>query len=409
MKLNWKSRNWLHVASVTLLGVGLTSTFSAAGRKQQPPPPPPPNGLGAPLAGLTTAERAAFDQGRMAFSTREDALTGLGPVFNGDSCVQCHNAGAPGGAGNDPTLTRVTRIGGIRNGVYSDLADLGGPVLQRRSLREFNPRYPHAGEVVPAGAQFVSRRVTTPLFGLGLIEAIPEATILARTRLVLPDGVAGVANLVVNAENGRTEVGRFGWKSQVSKIGVFSADAYLNEMGVTTPLFPRENLPQGRPIAPGADLVGDPEDRVDAGRFTNFMKFVSAPPQRPLTPSALRGQTVFNNLGCNNCHVASMNTGPNLSAALANKNVNLYSDLLLHKMGTTLADGIVQGKATGDMFRTAPLWGLSVRRLLLHDGRAATIDQAILLHGGEAERSRQRFSAATTLDRGALNEFLNSL
>ncbi|HLO99636.1 MAG TPA: di-heme oxidoredictase family protein [Fimbriimonas sp.] len=395
--------------SVSLLSFGLASSFSAASKKQQPPPPPPQNGFGAPLASLTATERAAFDQGRMAFGLREDPTTGLGPVFNGDSCQQCHNAGAPGGAGNDPILSRVTRIGAIRNGVYSDLADLGGPVLQRRSLREINPNYPHTGEVVPAGAQFVSRRVTTPLFGLGLIEAIPDSTILTRAAAVLPDGIKGVANLVVNPENGRTEVGKFGWKAQTSRISVFSADAYLNEMGVTTPLFPKENLPQGRPIAPGADLVGDPEDRVDAGRFTNFMKFLGAPPTRTLTANALRGRTVFSNLGCNHCHTPSMNTGFNPSAALSNKTVSLYSDLLLHKMGTGLADGIVQGKATGDMFRTAPLWGLSVRRLLMHDGRATTIDQAILLHGGEALPSRQRFSAASTIDRGALNEFLNSL
>ena len=144
--------------------------------------------LGEPLDGLSGTDLVAFNNGFNKFLTKETKADGLGPVFNGESCAQCHFNGATGGAGNDLQLTRVTRIGGIRNGIYSDLVDLGGPVLQRRSLQEFDPSYPIPGEVVPSGAQFVSHRITTPLFGAGLIEAIPDATIVARTKMKLPDG-----------------------------------------------------------------------------------------------------------------------------------------------------------------------------------------------------------------------------
>lgn len=365
--------------------------------------------LGAPLQGLSSADLVAFQDGLNTFAEQEGKEDGLGPVFNGVSCVQCHTKGAPGGAGNDLRLTRVTRIGGIRNGMYSDLTELGGPVLQARSLKEFDPHYPVPGEIIPQGAQFVSRRITTPLFGDGLIEAIPDETILARTRMRLPDGVAGLANTEFNTMTGRTEVGRFGWKSQHSSLFIFAGDAYLNEMGITTPMFPQENPPQGKPIPPGADTVADPEDSEDVNKFATFMRFLAPPARAPLSPQAKQGEVAFSTMGCANCHVPSMTTGSNPNPALSNKPVNLYSDLLVHRMGSQLADGIVQGRAQGDMFRTAPLWGLSKRMFYMHDGRATTFDAAILSHGGEAEVSKQRYLQARRPDRDALISFLGAL
>ena len=365
--------------------------------------------LGEPLDGLSGADLVAFNNGFNKFLTKETKADGLGPVFNGESCAQCHSNGATGGAGFDLLLTRVTRIGGIRNGAYSDLVDLGGPVLQRRSLQEFDPSYPIPGEVVPPGTQFVSHRITTPLFGAGLIEAIPDATIVARTQMKLPDGVAGVANMELNPETSKLEVSRFGWKAQHSSLSVFAADAYLNEMGITNLLFPNENLPQGKPIGPGLDVVADPEDTEDVPQFAAFMRGLAPPSRAILSVNAKKGEVIFSQIGCANCHVPAMNTGPNANLALSNKVVACYSDLLVHHMGSQLADGIIQGKATGDMFRTAPLWGLSKRILFMHDGRATSYEAAILAHGGEAEKAKQRFIALHQGDLNALTEFLGSL
>ena len=371
--------------------------------------PGPPYVLGDPIRGLSGAETASFTDGKDTFNETENASNGLGPVFNGTSCSECHKQGAIGGAGNDLLLTRVTRIGGVENGVYSDLASVGGPVLQRRSLREFDPTYPYPGEVVPSQAKFVSHRITTPLFGAGLIEAIPTDTILARTKLKLPDGIAGVANRVVNIETGKSEIGRFGWKAQHSSLSVFAGDAYLNEMGVTSVFFPHENLPQGKAIVPGADIVADPEDHTDVAKFASFMRELAPPSPLPLTQIGKRGSDLFASTGCALCHVPSMRTGTSTIGALSQQPVNLYSDLLVHKMGSGLADGIIQGDAKGDMFRTAPLWGLRHRVLFLHDGRANSPEQAILIHGGEASNAVSRYVSLSQTDRRALLEFLSSL
>jgi CxxC motif-containing protein (DUF1111 family) len=367
--------------------------------------------LGDKLPGLSGEDQQRFALGQEAFLEEETEAKGVGPVFNGRACSECHKAGSVGGGGTDLEVTRVTRIGGMRDGEYSDLVDIGGPVIQARSLRELEPNYPCPNETVPAGTQYVSHRISTPLFGAGLIEAIPDATILSRTAQGQPDGVQGTANMVLNPETGRMELGRFGWKAQISTLHWFSGDAYLNEMGVTSPSFPNENLPQGQGIPAGADTVADPEGTpLDIDRFVDFMRFL-APASRvqPLTSGDRRGEQVFANIACTSCHTPSMQTGPNPVAPLSNQTVRLYSDLLLHRMGSGLADGIRQGRAEGDQFRTAPLWGLQHRRFLMHDGRAASIEQAILAHGGEATVAKARFNGLPAKDRAALLEFLSDL
>jgi len=396
---------WLAAASTLLLLV----TWKVGAQTGNPPQTSLV--LGQALPGLTDAEKEAFDTGRKTFTEVETREDGLGPVFNGTSCAECHKAGAVGGAGLDLTIARVSRIGGIVQGVYSDLPELGGPVIQARSLREFDTSCPIPGEIVPPQADFVSHRITTPLFGAGLIEAIPEQTILARVGQRDPDGIHGVANRVFNPESGRYEVGRFGWKAQHSTLHLFAGDAYLNEMGITNASFPEENLPQGRPIPPGWDSVPDPEDKEDdVGKFTDFMRLLAPPGRRlPLTREVQQGERVFQNLRCSACHVPEMQTGPNATAALAHQPVRLYSDLLLHQMGPGLADGIQQGSARGDQFRTAPLWGLSRRPFFLHDGRAGDLVTAIGAHGGEAAPAKARFQQLHPADRAALLAFLNSL
>ena len=370
--------------------------------------PPPP--VGGPIQGLSPAEMQRFNAGRGEFLQNELVSTGLGPVFNGTSCVQCHSAGAPGGSSPNLGVSVVTRIGAQVNGVYSDLENVGGALLQRRSLREIIPSFPLPGEIVPPGASFVGRRQTTPVFGIGLMEAIPASQILARQdpNDSNRDGISGRANMVLNRANNLTEVGRFGWKCQLSSVHVFSADAYLNEMGITNPLFPTEVRPQGRALPPGADTVADPEDRIGTAvaRLTDFMRFLAPP---PTSAGTTLGRSLFTSVGCASCHTPTMTTGPNPVAALANKPVNMYSDLLVHDMGPGLADNLRQGQATGTEFRTAPLWGLRFRRFFLHDGRSQTVDSAIRFHGGEATATVGRYNALTLTNRNALIGFVQGL
>lgn len=383
--------------------------WSAGPANSQPPPPPPP-GLGVPLQGLTQPEIQQFNVGRQIFLRVENPQTGLGPVFNGRSCVECHGAGNAGGAGTNLGVARVTRIGAIVNGSYSDLDNVGGALIQRRSLREVFPNYPVPGENIPPQAQFVSNRFTTPLFGNGLMEAIPAALIQlnADPNDTNHDGISGRVNMVVNPETGLLEVGRFGWKSQVSSLHVFAGDAYLNEMGITNPFFPDEVHPQGLALPPGSDNVADPEDNgPDVQGLTNFMRLMAPPPVSQQINA--RGLRAFANAGCKSCHVPQLKTGTNPVAALANKFVNLYSDLLLHDMGPNLADGVRQGDAAGNEWRTAPLWGLRFRRFYLHDGRTQSLDQAIRMHGGEASFSRDRYTGMPQPDRDALVNYIGNL
>jgi len=170
-------------APIVAMG-GVIAAVCGGWTKQQTQPPPPP--LGAPIQGISQTELTAWRAGLNAFLRPQGPADGLGPVFNARSCVECHRAGAPGGASTDLGVSRVTRIGGIVNGVYSDLTNVGGPLMQARSLREVNPNYPFPGERPPVGTQFVSRRMTTPLFGLGLIEAIPGSTISANSAIARP-------------------------------------------------------------------------------------------------------------------------------------------------------------------------------------------------------------------------------
>lgn len=397
---------WLIPSALFVGGlIYLPQTSEAQGISLISPP------VGGPLAGLSTAEIQRFNNGRNEFLRNFRIEEGLGPVFNGVSCAQCHRAGAPGGASADLGVSVVTRIGATVNGVYSDLASVGGALIQARSLREIIPNYPVPREVVPSQAQFVSRRITTPVFGLGLIDSIPSSTILANEdpNDLNGDGISGRANLVVNPETGQGEVGRFGWKCQVSTGHVFSADAFLNEMGITSPLFPSEVLPQGMSIPPGADTVPDPEDPGNnrVNRVDDFMRFMAAPPTMAKTSAA--GRMAFFNSGCAKCHIPSMTTGTSTTAALSNKTVALYSDLLVHDMGTALTDGVRQGQASGSEWRTAPLWGLRFRRFYLHDGRTQSVDQAIRLHAGEGAAAAASYAGLSDANRTALLTFLQGL
>ena len=377
------------------------------------PLPPPPGravaeaGLhGKALAGLTAKEKAEFAVGRDEFVNVETPEGGLGPIFNDVSCVACHFQGGLGGG----SRTAVTRFGRVINGVFDPLTELGGSLLQKKAID------PALVETVPAAANVVARRMTTPVFGAGLIEAIPDATISAGTAGAKPDGVRGRVALVKDVVSGTMRVGRFGWKAQVATLAAFSADAYLNEMGVTGRYFPVENAPNGNTEhLVRLDKVLDPEDALAPGALksdsdlaADFMRLLAPVPPLPGADPASPGAAVFRGVGCAVCHVPSMKTGASPVAALANKPVWLYSDLLLHDMGR-LGDGIAQPPAAMSEMRTAPLWGLRLRDRYLHDGRASTLDMAILAHEGEAVVARDRYTKLTPAKRSALLAFLGSL
>ena len=362
------------------------------------------------LPGLTPDELAAFVRGDAEFERRFAPVTGLGPIFNNVSCASCHS-----GDGRGRLSNALQRIGTVDDDM---LRAVGGPQIQDRAI-------PGAlAERLPTGA-VVSLRLPPPVFGVGLIETIPEATILANAD---PDdrngdGISGRANVVTPADyalpNGSPGVrlGRFGRKAQTSSLLEQTVEAYHQDMGITSDFQPRENHnPLSTTPAEAADRVVDPEvPPATVQAVVHYLRTLAPP--RPGNETELRreGRALFATVGCGGCHVQTLQTGPSLIAALANQPVELYSDLLLHDMGDALADNRPDGGASGREWRTAPLWGLRLMReflngqaLLLHDGRARTVEEAILLHGGEAQRARNAFAALTDAQRRALLDYVES-
>jgi CxxC motif-containing protein (DUF1111 family) len=406
-----RAKTWWAGVTLALLGAGAIALAAdripfvkrpkEAPVSMAPAPAPGTPQPGAPLAGLTAAELADFHDGRDEFVAVETPEGGLGPIFNNSSCVACHSAGGVGGA----STQTVTRFGRLTQGQFDDLARLGGSLLQARAIDVA------ALERVPREASITTRRVTTPLFGAGLMEAITDDTIEQNARKPQPDGVHGRVSYVLDVATGQRRVGRFGWKAQHATLLAFAGDAYLNEMGVTSRLFPRENAPNGRAdLLARFDRLPDPEDVVepDSGKgdidhAADFMRLLAPAPTQPPTSDSLAGQRLFGDARCTACHTPVLTTGNSLVAALAHKPVALYSDL------RALGDGIAQETARGRDMRTAPLWGLRLRPAYLHDGRARTVEAAIEAHDGEAAVSRRRFQAMTPTEKRQLVAFLRTL
>jgi CxxC motif-containing protein (DUF1111 family) len=364
---------------------------------------------GDPLPGLTSGEFEEFRLGLDDFTEVETVEDGLGPAFNGSSCAVCHSVPSIGGAG---VVAEVRAARRDERGEFVELAPSSGSLFQIFSIPTHTCQ-----PVIPPEANVISRRVPIPLFGAGLVEAIPDEVLMAlddpddRDR----DGISGRAALIVDIATGHRRVGRFGWKAQQATLLAFSADAYRNEMGITNDLFPQE-LAFG--ISPEqmkfCDPIPDPEDRPDPrtrrrgiDNFESFMKFLAPAARGPIDDEVRAGEAVFGAVGCAACHVPALQTGPNVNPVFHRKTVALFSDLLLHDIGT--GDGIRQEAAAPQEFKTPALWGLRLRRPLLHDGTAATIDDAISHHGGEAAASRTRVLALPPEQRNALLAFLKSL
>ncbi len=371
-----------------------------------------PTGFDNLTNGLT--DQATYDADRATFEDRETIADGVGPVYNAQSCAECHQSPVTGGS---------SQVSELRAGHFTGAAfveHLGGSLINDRAIN------PAIQEIVLGGNEVRTFRMSTNLLGAGYVESIDNSTLraIALSQPAQSGGrIAGqVINVSVDEAAGATRVGRFGWKNQHASLVSFAADAYLNEMGITTPLQPVENTWLGQSVAV-YDTVPDPEDDGDDLLvFARFMRATKAPARNAMiaaTPDAQAGARIFNQIGCNVCHVAAITTampgtvinGGNFTVppALGNKIIHPYSDFLMHDIGT--GDGIVQngGPLTRNKVRTAPLWGLRTRNRLLHDGSALTRTDAITQHGGEASLVTFRYLLLSGTQKQQVLEFLKSL
>jgi CxxC motif-containing protein (DUF1111 family) len=430
-----------------------------------------PPGAGGPLNGLTADETTFFNDGLARFLEVESVTggknNGLGPRFNSNQCASCHSQPAIGGTSpaSNPLIS-VATLSGAKNVVPWFIVPTG-PIREARFVLGPKPKHAPDGSVhdlfvitgrsdavgcniaqesfLPAGNALTGKggnpniifRIPTPTFGAGLIESIQDSTILAnmalnpRAKSAL--GIAGRPNRHLSGNVNRSgndgTITRFGWKAQNKSLLLFSGEAYNVEMGVTNQLFPQE-----RDETPSCLFNPTPEDAVnftpaapantavlsDIEAFSVFMRLLAPPTPAPDTPSTVNGRAVFDQVGCMHCHTPTLTTGKAInsgsststSAALSNQPANLYSDLLVHHMGKGLADGITQGGAGPDEFRTAPLWGVGQRVFFLHDGRTNDLLQAIAAHrspGSEANSVIRRFESLKARLQQDLINFLRSL
>ena len=428
---------------------------------------------GTPLKGLTADEAAFFQDGLARFAEVEVVTkglnNGLGPRFNSNQCFSCHSQPDAGGSSpaRNPQL-EVAHLNGAKNTVPWFITQ-SGPIREARFKR--SPNGASDGEVhdlfvitgrtdapgcnitqpdfLPAGDPLTGRggnsniifRIPTPVFGAGLIEAIPDSAILANMKsdasLKSAMGISGHPNAHLSGNVNRSAndgtITRFGWKAQNKSLLMFASEAYNVEMGVTNQLFPQE-----RDETPGCLFNATPEDTLnftttsattgnpnaavisDIEAFANFMRMLAPPTPAPATTSSENGRSTFAKIGCVHCHTPSFTTGTIIasgsstkpSAALSNQTANLFSDLLVHHMGEGLADGITQGGAGPDEFRTAPLWGVGQRVFFLHDGRTTNLVDVIRAHrsrGSEANKVIERFNKLSTQEQQEIIDFLRSL
>jgi len=391
--------------------------------------------LGGPLAGLTSGQLTHFQTGMTQFDFSWDPVHGLGPVYTNTNCNNCHAQPVFGGYNSSLRTTFFGKL--TNNGTFNPLTNKGGFILQPLSVSKFIPNCALAGETTAnTGATIIAQRVPPPLFGDGLIDSIDDSTIIANSG---PKGlgISGVPNMVTDY-TGVTRVGHFGRKAQFGSLLQVVGEAFLHDVGITNPVVPTEDCPQGNCNVPNVcfkkstSQLNDPNG-VETIQIYDFIVYLA--PNVPGTGNS-NGQTQFNNVGCNLCHTPSYVTDPAAKVVtdfsghsngpigpLSNQTVGLYSDLLLHHMGPNLADGIggtaiAYGQAAGDQWRTAPLWGLSFRTVYLHDGRDNTLMQTIEDHfslangtypASEANQVITNFNNLSPQDQADLISFISSL
>jgi CxxC motif-containing protein (DUF1111 family) len=404
-----------------------------------------PAGAGKPFAnGLTLGDLAFFNLSVATFNEVEDVSDGLGPRFNLDSCAGCHISPATGGSSpllNNPQVARLSSM--APGNTPPAFLKSDGPVREVRFVK--NPDGTPDGGVhgifticgradKPAGCSIAQPdfsntgnmvfRIPTPVFGAGLIESITDGTI--RSNIASdPFGLKRLAGITghVNTNGNDGTVTRFGWKAQNKSLLIFSGEAYNVEMGVTNEAFPNEREEDSKCATNGLseshtgfDTLNSPSDMM---LFTGFMRFLDQPKpacgvsgQPACSSSVNNGKNLFTLIGCALCHTPTLTTGASSVAALSHQAANLFSDLAVHNMGSGLADGVSQGGAGPDEFRTAPLWGVGQRAFFLHDGRTKDLLQAILAHespGSEGSRVVDVFQLLRSSDKQDILNFLRSL
>jgi CxxC motif-containing protein (DUF1111 family) len=389
-------------------------------------------GAGAPLNLLTVRELEYFKASKEDFEEAEAVKDGLGPTMNLDSCGGCHSQPSIGGTSPaiNPQVEFANKLG-ARNRIPSFIRR-DGPVREVRFVRNrdgtadggVHSLFTIAGRSDAPGCSLaqpdfegeISRRnvifrIPTPVFGAGLIEQIPDKTILANQAATAAQrsafGIRGRANVVVpfqtisgqtNSNGNDGTIARFGWKAQNKSLLMFAGEAYNVEMGISNELFPTE-----REENAACQFATNPNDSIDtvemdsvtampgAQKFALFMRLLAPPVPSSVAPggatSIQRGRRQFAETGCALCHTPSMRTGNATTVALRNQQVDLYSDLLVHDMGVALADGVSQGQAGPREFRTAPLWGLGQRLYFLHDGRSSDLVSAIRQHASQGSEA----------------------
>lgn len=355
----------------------------------------------------------SFNDNRFIFEEVETIADGLGPTYNAQSCRECHQNVVTGGA----SQVAEHRTGRLNGDVFFE--SLGGSLVQSRAT------HPAIVERVAFQDDVRTFRISTNTLGSGFVESIANATLLS-IRDAQPEEMRATAIMVPILEaNGRARIGRFGWKSQHASLESFAADAYLNEMGITSPIFPEENTSSGLFVGfdSAFDPVADPEDDgVDVVAFADFMRATKAPSRGPITPDVRAGEDLFDEIGCVVCHVPSIMTarpgtlinGETFAVpdALGSKIIHPYSDFMLHDVGT--GDGIpvlptAEFQSTANQIRTAPLWALRTRNRLMHDGLSFTKREAIERHSGQAAAVTERYRALSNVEKNQLLAFLDSL
>ncbi|MGC4056603.1 MAG: di-heme oxidoredictase family protein [Chitinophagaceae bacterium] len=406
------------------------------------------------VSGLSSRDAAVQKRGDVAFeqtfvSAPAPLFGGLGPVFNNVSCISCHHNDGKGtptaGTVRSSLLFRInaglyTEHGGPAgvDGYGGQIQDVGlqgvtpeanisinytettftYPDGNTASLR--SPSYTLFNLYLPiSGAYQLSPRLAPPVFGLGLLANVPESTILAFADQADADqdGISGKANYVYNPQTKQKELGRFGLKANTPTLAVQVATAYQQDMGVTSSIQPLKSCYGQTQMNPRDEHAGPdlPDSTLNAVIF--YIKTLAVPARRDVQlENVQKGQALFSQINCSGCHKSTIQTGVDLNAPyLSNQRIHPYTDLLLHDMGEGLADGYTDYLAEGTEWRTAPLWGIGLFEktngtpYYLHDGRARTMEEAILWHGGEAQRSRDQFTKLSKTERDELISFLHSL
>jgi CxxC motif-containing protein (DUF1111 family) len=450
---------------VVTLGISLFSTGVTLEAQRDPGPRAGAAGAGGAYSSLSAAEQTLFSDAMQVFmevdsvsgNINGETGKGLGPTFNGNSCAMCHAQPTVGGSSpgmaspQNPVpnpQVALAALDGATNTVPSFIT-VNGPIREARFIRVSNQRgaaldggvhglYTIAGRSDAVGCTLaqpdfptqlanhnVIFRIPTPIFGLGFVEATPDSTLqanLAANRAA--KSALGIGGILNTSGNDGT-VTRFGWKAQNKSVLIFSGEAYNVEQGVSNEAFMSE-----RSAVPGCIFNTSPEDATnmqnqsgnsvgtasemssDVVNFANFIRLSAPAMPAPMSSSAATGATVFNAVGCAFCHSSTLTTGPSRYTGMSNADYHPYSDFALHHMGSGLSDGINQGAAGPDQFRTAPLWGVGQRLYFLHDGRTSDLVQAIRAHSGngsEANAVINRFNHLSPSQVQNLLNFLRSL